>query len=130
MTIINETVLDGTPLAAPNVWYTANIAESSFVDDVKVRINESGPAEAKFILRGGSEYVYRITDDFARDVWADLNDGYSPGNVFRNVKAESRYTPTDYKAKPVEQWSVVVHGDADKIAILRSHAEFMGLRVV
>lgn len=129
MTILNETVLDGTPLAAPGVWYTANIADSSFVDDVKVRLNEYGPAEAKFILRGGAEYVYKITDDFAQDIWSDLNAGYSPGGVFREVKDESRYTPTDYKAQPAVVAVLIVSGDVRKVEALRSHALFMGLTI-
>jgi hypothetical protein len=134
MTIINEITLDGTPLAAPGVWYTANIAESSFVDDVKIRINETGPAEVKFTLDSGREYVYRVKDEFAADVWADLSGGFSPGAVFGYVKNESRYTPVNYKPARQPEPEILyanlyVVGPADKIAALQAHAEFMGLTV-
>lgn len=130
MTITNEIVLDGTPLAAPGVWYTADIAESSFVENVKVRINEVGPAEARFYLKHGGEYTYKITDEFAGYVWADLNQGISPGAIFSNVKAESRYTPSDYKPAPQVSKSITVSGDADKITLLAAHASFLGLSVI
>ena len=130
MTITNEIVLDGTPLGAPGVWYTADIAESSFVENVKVRINEVGPAEARFYLQHGGEYTYQITDEFAGYVWADLNQGISPGAVFSNVKAESRFTPANYKAAPKATKSITVSGDADAITLLASHASFLGLSVI
>jgi hypothetical protein len=131
MTVINEISLDGTPLAAEGVWYTADIAESSFVNDVKIRINEEGPAQIKFYLKSG-EYVYSVTDEFAGYVWADLNEGISPGQVFANVRtfADDFYSQRgDYKVRK-EVAQVTIIGDEATIRFVVAHANALGLVVV
>jgi hypothetical protein len=132
MTIVNEIILDGTPLGAEGVWYTADIADSSFVENVKIRTNEEGPAEIRYTLIAGGEYTYFVTDEFAKIVWDDLAEGYSPGQIYSSVRrfADNFYPSRgDYKVrKAVAQ--VTILGDEATIRFVVAHANALGLVVV
>jgi hypothetical protein len=126
MTITNEIVLDGTPLAAVGVWYTPfGLADSSFVEDAKVRYTDDG-GEVKFIIRG-EDYIFKVEADEAREAYVSLNAGYSPGSILNEVKvlaAEYRSRP-----RPVLQKSVTITGDEATINFVVAHAEALGLLV-
>jgi hypothetical protein len=132
MTMTTETILSPVALATPGVWYTADIEESSFVDDVKIRINGSGPAEAKYVLRGGREYVYRISDEVATMLWNDLSNQSSPGQTFTWIRGEAddfRAQAATYKPTPVLNASVTITGPAATIDFVVAHAQALGLTI-
>ena len=126
MTITNEIILDGTPLAAVGVWYTPfHLADSSFVEDAKVRYTDDG-GEVKFVIRG-EDYIFKIEADEARDAYISLNAGYSPGSILNEVKvlaAEYRSRP-----RPVAQRSITISGPASTIDFVEAHADALGLTI-
>jgi hypothetical protein len=127
MTITNEIVLDGTPLGAVGVWYTPfGLAESSFIEDAKVRYLDDGTGEVKFIIRGEA-YIYHVSGEDARDTYVDLNGGYSPGGIMNEVKEMAR----NYRSRPVapKVSIVTLYGDAKTVAFVTEHALALGLEI-
>jgi hypothetical protein len=126
MTITNEIVLDGTPLAAIGVWYTPfGMAVSSFVEDAKVRYTDDG-GEVKFIIRG-EDYIFKMDASTAAEFYESLDAGYSPGSLLNDAKviaAEYRNRP-----RPVPQKSVTISGPAATIDFVVAHADALGLTI-
>jgi hypothetical protein len=128
VTVTNVIELDGTPFQANDVWYSPPMRESSFVQQVSIRMNADGSADVKYTLDSG-EYEYKTAPEFAKAVWTDLYTGNSPGLIYSNLRDYVRNNPWTGTKVPEANWTISVTGPASKVDLLIQHLQAAGFTV-
>lgn len=108
-------------------WFIPDTAQSSVVRSFKFREVEEGETLIVVTTHSGDEYSYQVPTADARDFYADLEDGESPGRTWNVLRDYFKNLPEP--VPPVEMATVSISGPADQIALIAASAEAQGLTI-